>query len=541
MLLDRIQHLEEQLARHPSDQYHHSPQTSEARHSPEHRDQLVDRISELEAQLARTASGEPHVDHQSRGYEIETLESKVAQMEQRLEAAEKELRESEEARRSEKAKAVKIDQMLKDREELLAHAKEMWLKESGRASKLAEALTQTEDRLADQEKRLQEVSERYNEAASEVRQLRHLLDGSDGGAGAGSRHGANEFRGGPMDSFGGGFGERGFGPEATDYGANGRHLPPATSGALSTVPRSHGALGAGPSNLGHGSHPRSVVPPRPEDCDTNSDRFRHLLMMNDAVLSEDELLQIGIKADYQGCEGQVSVFFGNKGNAPLQSFTVQYFVREENALRLVAAPCERSLEPHDQIVQQIRVTCIEPFTEVPLMRVQFLLPDASSRRVQVKFPVALTKFMRGRELEQREFFHTWRQQHFVLNEVSSVVNLSPKLGSQPVHIARGLVFGGALRLHHGFDNDPQNFVLVGQLHERPGSVHRRDAAQSGLGDLGDHELGLSLVRVEIGAGRFSGKARVVIRSSNRTVGQALSDLIGTQLSIASHLGDVLGR
>ena len=62
------------------------------------------------------------------------------------------------------------------------------------------------------------------------------------------------------------------------------------------------------------------------------------------------------------------------------------------------------------------------------MRVQFLLPDASSRRVQVKFPVALTKFMRGRELEQREFFHTWRQQHFVLNEVSSVVNLSPKLG-----------------------------------------------------------------------------------------------------------------
>ena len=84
MLLDRIQHLEEQLARHPSDQYHHSPQTSEARHSPEHRDQLVDRISELEAQLARTASGEPHVDHQSRGYEIETLESKVAQMEQRL-------------------------------------------------------------------------------------------------------------------------------------------------------------------------------------------------------------------------------------------------------------------------------------------------------------------------------------------------------------------------------------------------------------------------------------------------------------------------
>jgi len=271
----------------------------------------------------------------------------------------------------------------------------------------------------------------------------------------------------------------------------------------------------------------------PLDAETNADRLRRLCQINDAILYEDDLLQIGIKATYTGMEGQLHVFFGNKSSASLQSFTVQYFVREEHALRLSASPMSQSLEADKQVVQRVTVACLEPFTEPPWMRIQFLLPDTTPRRIQLKFPVVLTKFMVGRDMSAQDFFTRWRQQHFVLNEVSSIVHIAARLRGALVHVARSIIFGGNLRMHHGIDNNPDNFVLVGQLCEQPGGSNEQQSSDRswdvfGLG--GDHEHGLSLVRVEVGNGRFTGKARVVVRSSNHTVAQALCNAVATQLA-----------
>eukprot|EP00933_Yihiella_yeosuensis_P004722 TRINITY_DN109125_c0_g1_i1.p1 TRINITY_DN109125_c0_g1~~TRINITY_DN109125_c0_g1_i1.p1 ORF type:complete len:376 (-),score=50.91 TRINITY_DN109125_c0_g1_i1:98-1141(-) len=261
--------------------------------------------------------------------------------------------------------------------------------------------------------------------------------------------------------------------------------------------------------------------------DTNSDRFRKLCLLNDAILYEDELIQIGLKAEYTGLDGQLAVFFGNKGNAPLESFTVQYFVREEHAMRLVTSPIAQHLEADKQIVQRLQVTLLEPFVECPWLRLQFLLPDASPRRIQMKFPVVLPKFMVGRDLTPQEFFRQWRLQHFVLNEVTNIVHLAERLKGPLVHIARSIVFGGALRLHHGVDSNPDNFVLVSQL----ANSHGREGVDPHSADPTDR--GLSLIRVEVGSGRFTGKARVVVRSSDHVTAKALCECIVMQLSEAN--------
>merc|ERR1740133_838920 len=144
--------------------------------------ELLDQISARERQLAHTAAGghgeAPRGRHPM---EAEALEEKCGHLQHRLDEVERQLREATESARIDRSRAQRFEQNLKDREQLLVHAKEMWMKESGRASKLADALTSAEDRLADQERRLQEVSDRYNETQSEVRQLRHLLNGPDGG------------------------------------------------------------------------------------------------------------------------------------------------------------------------------------------------------------------------------------------------------------------------------------------------------------------------------------------------------------------------
>lgn len=495
--------------------------------------ELVDKIARYEQQLARTAAGGPDPGSfrseptppapRSRGgtaeIEVQALEEKCLHYQQRLEAAERELRETQESLRTYRGKAEQLELKLKDREQLLVHAKEMWMKENVRASKLADALTSAEDKLADQERRLGEVAERYGEAQQEVRQLQHLL-GSGGDSGAGFA-------------------------EALPPEPAGR--PPASAvdasfgGELLRGPGRTRAAGGAPGMPA--SRPDSAdlaggtaLPPPPHEADTNADRFRRLCLLNDAVLYEDELLQIGVKAEYVGREGQFAVFFGNKGSAALQAFTVQYFVREEQALKVSASPLSQQLDADKQVVQRVCATCIEPFVHPVWLRVQFLLPDTSPRRIQLRFPIVLTKYMVGCELSAADFFRHWRQQNFVLNEVTNVVHLAARLRGQLVYVARSIVFGGALRLHHGIDTNPDNFVLVARLAGVPeGSRERQPEHHSerGLDALGfgrDEENGLSLIRVEVGTGRFTGKARVVVRSSDHTISRALCDCIVIQLA-----------
>jgi len=412
------------------------------------------------------------------------------------------------------------------------------MKENVRAAKLADSLTAAEDKLADQEKTLSEVSERYNEAQQEMRQLQHLL-GKTGDFGAG----------GFADSAGVGYSSPKNQRSSGTAGALSNFA--STSGRLQSTPdNAYGDLLGGDSLRAVPSNARgfgradsadlaggTALPPPQLECETNADRFRRLCLLNDAVLYEDELLQIGVKMEFIGREGQVAVYFGNKGNAPLQAFTVQYFVREDQALRLTASPLSQQLEADKQVVQRVSAKLVEPFVEPVWLRVHFLLPDTSPRRVQMKFPIVMTKFMVGHELSAQEFFRSWRQQHFVLNEVTSIVHLAVRLRGQLVHIARSMVFGGALRLHHGIDNNPDNFVLVSQL-STPAQGQGVQPPSSGRGldvlSLGeDREAGLSLIRVEVGNGRFTGKARVVVRSSNHTVARALCDAIVGQLSEAN--------
>mmetsp|Transcript_115592 Transcript_115592/g.338131 ORF Transcript_115592/g.338131 Transcript_115592/m.338131 type:complete len:632 (+) Transcript_115592:131-2026(+) len=482
--------------------------------------ELVDKIARYEQQLARTAPGAPEqgafrqeqapASSRTRGgaaeVEVQALEDKCLHYQQRLEAVERDLRESQESLRTYKSKSEQLELKLKDREQLLVHAKEMWMKENVRASKLSDALTAAEDKLADQEKRLGEVEDRYNEAQREVRQLQHLI-GNNGDAASATA---------------------GFPVPATEASlAAGR--PPSTVEASFSRDMLRGDMHPGrldSADLAGGS----ALPP-PIESDTNADRFRRLCLLNDAVLYEDELIQIGVKSEYSGRECQLAVFFGNKGNAALQAFTVQYFVREEQALKLTASPLNQQLDADKQVVQRVSATCLEPFLQPVWLRVQFLLPDTSPRRIQVRFPIMLTKFMVGCELSPADFFRYWRQQSLVLNEVTAIVHLAARLRGQLVYVARSIVFGGALRLHHGVDTNPDNFVLVARF---PDAQERQptdiDKGLDVRGPGGDQDRGLTLIRVEVGAGRFTGKVRVVVRSSHHTISQAICDCIVLQLA-----------
>mmetsp|Transcript_5644 Transcript_5644/g.15885 ORF Transcript_5644/g.15885 Transcript_5644/m.15885 type:complete len:633 (-) Transcript_5644:86-1984(-) len=502
---------------------------------------LVDRVSQLERQLQRTAAGGrqeglPPLSSRRATIAGEATDDRCQQLQHRLEAVERELREANEAVRMWRQRHEQCELKLKDREQLLVHAKEMWMKENVRASKLADALTAAEDKLAEQDKRLGEVAERYNDAQREVRTLQHLVGDTNGDGLVAETLGVKKNG-------------RVLGVSTELLASPSRPLPTAgtfdNSFGAKDSSRAMPSTSPGPMSPSYLELERSLAS-MPLDAETNAERFGRLCLLNDAVLYEDEILQVGVKAEYAGREGQIAVFFGNKGSAALHAFTAQYFVKEEQALRLNASPLSQQLDGDKQIVQRVSVMMQEPFAEPPWLRIQFLLPDTSPRRIQMKFPIVLTKFFVGREMTAGEFFQVWRQQHFVMNEVNCIVHLAARFRGALVHVARSIVFGGALRMHHGIDSNPDNFVLVGQLVDGSRSVGVSELDRS-FGEAstltGDRQRGLSLCRVEVGSGRFAGKARVVVRSSDHTVARALCDGIVAQLAEpnAPHSDGVVAR
>lgn len=529
--------------------------------------ELVDRIAKLETQLSKTAAGgaappeapapAPEPARPRANPDLEALERRCQQLSQQLGAVEGELLQANESARTFRTKSDQIESRLKDREQLLAHAKDMWMKENVRASRLADQLTSAEDRLAAQERRHDEVADRYREAQREVRQLQVLVEGAPHPAradasGAPTKSGllnglssGHEVPGGHVGGLLGGSGGLGPRPPTTAHdlfgsldggyaaglesgGAPGglaapfhspARAPTRAPGSPATGSSPPQARAAGlPARGGElGSAPE--VPAAP--AGNNAERLQRLCLLNDAILYEDEVLQIGIKAEYSGRGGQIAVFFGNKSAGPLQNFTVQYLVPEETALRLGAPPLNQQVGAGKQVFQRITVALLDPFLEMPWLRVSFLLPDSSPRRVQTRLPVTLTKFMTGRELSAQEFFGLWRRSSFALGEASSTAQLAARLRGVPLaHVARCAALGGALRLHHDIDASPCDLVFVAQIADR-----------AMAGDGADAE-DLCLVRIEVGSGRHAGRARVAVRSTSRTAARAVCDAVLGQLAEA---------
>lgn len=368
----------------------------------------------------------------------------------------------------------------------LAQAKEMWMKESARATKLRDQLDKAELAIAELQKEISKQNEKFKKTETENLNLKHLINKS------------NEIV--STQVLTAQTVEPGFAP-SDSYFVRGGTMASLRANPLMTEKVVHGAS--------------MLIPPQPP----MSGKFLQLTVTNDGVLFEDETIQIGIKAKFTGLgEGVLGVYFGNKTSGVLQNFQVRYSMDTCGPnLHLTTAPVPSQLGPKNQVCQRVSAQLTGAFTECPKMVVSYLLPDNTPRTIPLKLPVTVNKFMQVRNLSSEEFFSNWRQQMFLLNEASSVVNVAMNLAQ----IARASQLGGALSLHHQIDQVADNLVLVGQF---PSDSH------DGIRCATIPEA-LVLVRVEVGSGPNAGKARIAVRSNDSVVAEAVRACLANQLAV----------
>uniref|UniRef100_A0A0G4G5B0 Clathrin adaptor alpha/beta/gamma-adaptin appendage Ig-like subdomain domain-containing protein n=1 Tax=Chromera velia CCMP2878 TaxID=1169474 RepID=A0A0G4G5B0_9ALVE len=528
-------------------------------------------VEELDLWKERSRRAEEHID----------------KMEGRIDALEEEM--------NEKVGTIeRLQANLKEKEQMVAHAKDMWMKESARASALTESLNEADLKISDLDRELLDLNVAHTKTQKELRQLKHLFNSQDPAAAPSDsplENSLNSLR--PHTASAGGMRGRDWPGSARgaagDGGASFRpqthrgdlaiDAPPAAElwddqgggmdmnpgpyasavvpgryAARQDIYRSSSHLPAPPSYPTAAVGTGAVGPLResPENFGTGAggalagggpkgERFRNLILHNDAVLFEDESLQVGVKASYVDVGGDLNLYFGNKTRGELHSFRSSIFTNNPDGLLVMApSPVAPTVLARQQVVQQVKVRCHAPFADYPIIKIVYLLPDNSPKEVKLTLPVAVCKFMGPKELSGPQFSRVWKSQQFLLHERTVVVNLAQRYASSMMHLAVACKLGGALEFLHGLDPNPSALLFAGVF---PSSaVNSLSIPTAGAvgnagdgGDLVTPEMGaLVLVRLEVGEGQLKGRARLQIRSNDFVLVQAVQRLL--QAEIGASIG-----
>lgn len=161
--------------------------------------------------------------------------------------------------------------------------------------------------------------------------------------------------------------------------------------------------------------------------------FSNLCTSQSGVLFENSLLQVGVKHEYVGAQGRISVFFGNvsetSAKTPLHHFRVA--VDEVEHLRIQkqgtqglldedeSGGCTVAVRTQAKLLLLVEVTA--PFDDAPAMRVMFETEDGAKHEYPLRLPVVATCFMEPVTLEPAAFMQRWKSLEGQERECQEVV------------------------------------------------------------------------------------------------------------------------
>lgn len=213
----------------------------------------------------------------------------------------------------------------------------------------------------------------------------------------------------------------------------------------------------------HTSGLASLAPPPSvsnlSPAEAAQENFKKLCLLGQGVLYEDANLQVGIKSDFQKGQGRVYIYFGNKSQGPLTSFTATIPPTTFIAVQLVE-PLNSTVEPSSQQRIGLALQCLAPFgiTSMLQLSISYL---AEGRSVHHKWdlPFTLSRFVDPAPIEGAKFMTYWQQ----VNQPSQV-SVDVVTSLHPINVAaisKVIQMGLRLQVLDGVDKNSNNIVAAG--------------------------------------------------------------------------------
>ncbi|CAG7726418.1 unnamed protein product [Allacma fusca] len=233
------------------------------------------------------------------------------------------------------------------------------------------------------------------------------------------------------------------------------------------------------------------------------DNLKKLVFKNNGVLFENDLLQIGVKAEYRVNLGRMTLFYGNKTAFPMLGFTPSIHCGSDLApkLSVQVKPVDSTVEAGAQAQQLVNIECIEDFIEYPNLVVTFLYNNVQ-QKLNLKLPVTINKFFEASDMNGETFFARWKNLGGAQQETQRIFKATQPMDTS----ATGSKLSGfGMHLLKGIDPNPDNFVCAAILHTR------------------SQQIGC-LLRLE--PNKQAQMYRLTIRASKESVSKQTSELLG---------------
>uniref|UniRef100_A0A8D0DGA2 AP-2 complex subunit alpha n=1 Tax=Sander lucioperca TaxID=283035 RepID=A0A8D0DGA2_SANLU len=241
----------------------------------------------------------------------------------------------------------------------------------------------------------------------------------------------------------------------------------------------------------------------PAPITVSEDNFSRFVCKNNGVIYEDQLLQIGLKAEYRQNLGRIYVFYGNKTSTQFLSFSSSVTSSDTLKTHILSTAVDPTVDGGAQLQQVVNIECLSDFTDAPVLDIQFRY-GGTLQKIAVKLPVMLNKFFQPTEMTSQDFFQRWKQLGVPQQEVQTIFKAQHPMDTDVTN-AKILGFGVALLI--GVDPNPANFVGAGVIHTKNTQVG-------------------CLLRLE--PNTQAQMYRLTLRTSRESVSQRLCDLLSDQ-------------
>jgi hypothetical protein len=208
----------------------------------------------------------------------------------------------------------------------------------------------------------------------------------------------------------------------------------------------------------------TTVTPAPRFTPGFNRNFNRLAFTDEGVLFEDNQLQIGLKSEYHGHLGRITLYFGNKISVGFSSFTLSIKSQEPDALSVTLPKLPTNTLAAGSLVEQVvQLECHEFFSKPPVLRINYLA--GSMQEISLRLPVILTKFVEPVQLAAADFFERWKQIGGPPREAQQIFAFKlTSTGEVDTKRHRKVVTGARVGCLDNVDPNPVNLVGAGVLH-----------------------------------------------------------------------------
>lgn len=258
--------------------------------------------------------------------------------------------------------------------------------------------------------------------------------------------------------------------------------------------------------------------------------FSNLCTSPSGVLFENALLQVGVKQEYVGAQGRISVFFGNLSETPL--FHFRTIIEDVDHLKMQkqgtqglldeeeSGGCTVAVRTQAKLLLLVEVTA--PFDDAPAMRVTFETEDGEVHEYPLRLPIVATCFMEPVTLEPAAFMQRWKSLEGQDRECQEVVKApanAPEIDEEYMKRISTIVTDG-LKFGRCEGCDPTPWTVSGAATFRTGAK-----------DMNGNNINVGcLVRVE--ANPQAGAFRVTTRTLHPLCSKAVKNVALVSIKLA---------